>query len=101
MAENFLKLNIKKTQFLLCGSPKTLSFYESRFDEIYRVLKLEEGNGNGLDKTLGVVIDKHLGFREMITETCKSSYYKLNKLQNMQSSLDEGTRLTLVKCFII
>ena len=50
---------------------------------------------------LGVVLDQSLSLDHMITETCKTCYFKLTKLHNLQSFLSYDHKIMLVKTFII
>ena len=100
MTMNYLKLNIDKTQIIFCGMSKDIELYNSRLDDFEQVLGGDcKRTKHG--KTLGVKLDENLKFNELISETCSSGYYKLNKLKNMRSVLDLELRLTLVKCFIL
>ena len=101
MTKNFLKLNVAKTQVIFCGSPTSLALHQSRFNEICSLLEIEEENIKTSGKSLGAVIDCELNFKNMIFETCRGGYFKLNKLRNMRNSLPEDIRLTLIKCYII
>ena len=100
MSDNYLKINIAKTQILFCGRPSTLSLYESRFDEFEHVLGMD-CNRSDHGKTLGIKIDANLKFDIMIKETCRAGHFKLNKLKNVRQVLDVDIKLTLVKCFIL
>ena len=100
MSDNYLKINIAKTQILFCGRPSTLSLYESRFDEFEHVLGMDCSRSDH-GKTLGIKIDANLKFDNMIKETCRAGHFKLNKLKNVRHVLDVDIKLTLVKCFIL
>ena len=101
MRENFLKLNVDKTKVLLCGKPTAIDLYADRYDEVSQAGKLEGLQKNQSCKTLGATIDPSLNFKDMISEVCKSSHFKLNKLQNVGSFLDKDTKVTLVKSLIL
>ena len=101
MTKNYLKLNASKTQVIFCGSPTTLELHQYRFNELCNYIEIDEENIKKSGKSLGAVVDCSLKFNDMISETCRGGYYKLNKMKNMRNSLSEELRLTLVKCFII
>ena len=65
MSENYLKINITKTQILFCGRPTTLGLYDMRLDEFEKKLEMECSR-NKYGKTLGVKLDENLKFDEMI-----------------------------------
>ena len=101
MTTNYLKLNVDKTQIVLCGLPTTLALHQSRIKEICSTVGVDEENAKTSAKSLGAVIDSSLKFDDMIFETCRGAYFKLNKLQNMRQVLPEDVKLTLIKCYII
>ena len=101
MKNNFLKLNVDKTQIIFCGRPTILSLHQSRIQEICTVIGVDEQNVKTSAKSLGAVIDSSLKFDDMIFETCRGAYFKLNKLQNMRNMLPEDVKLTLIKCYIL
>ena len=103
MRKNFLKINVSKTQVLFCGSPNQLSLYESRFSELYSALDIDISDSTVLQnaKTLGLVIDQKLKFDDMISDIVKGAYFKLNKLKTIRNSLNEKTRISLVKCYVL
>ena len=100
MANNFLKLNVDKTQILVCGSSTNLELYNSRILE-FNWLVGDNCCFSTDGKTLGVKLDNSLKFNTMINDTCRAGYFKLNKLKNMRMVLDEELKLSLVKCFIL
>ena len=101
MTKNYLKLNVDKTQVIFCGLPRTLSLHQSRTREICDIIEVDEQNVKKSAKSLGAVIDSSLNFDDMIFETCRGAYFKLNKLQNMRDVLPEDLKLTLIKCYVI
>ena len=61
-----------------------------------RVIKGEESV-----KLLGVYIDKKLNFHEHISYICRKAGAQLNALSRISQSLDQQSKLSLVRCFII
>ena len=80
MASNYLKLNVDKTQILVCGSSTNLELYCSRLNEFDCIIG-DQCTGSQEGKTLGVKLDSELKFNAMISETCSAGHYKLNKLK--------------------
>ena len=100
MIENYLQLNVQKTQILFCGSKSNLELYGTRLDEFERMLG-ENCKRSKFGKTLGIRIDECLKFDEAISDTCSGGYHRLNMLKNMRKVLNIDLKLTLVKCFIL
>ena len=100
MSKNFLKLNVNKTQLLVCGKKRLLDTYQPN------ILNLKNSLNIDTDllpkaKLLGVVLDQSLSLDHMITETCRICYFKLTKLRNLRSFLSYDHKIMLVKTFII
>ena len=92
MSKNFLKLNVNKTQLLICGKKRLLDTYQPN------ILNLKNSLNIDTDllpkaKLLGVVLDQSLSLDRMITETCRICYFKLTKLRNLQSFLSYDHKL--------
>ena len=100
MLRNFLKLNMDKTQVLFCGKPTSIELYSDRFYKYEDLLGIKIGE-NLPAKVLGVKIDKFLNFDEMLKETCRNGYFRLNKLKNIGNALDLSLKISLVRCYIL
>ena len=100
MLKFFLKLNVSKTQLLICGQKNTLELFSPRFVELEASLNLT-GCRVQQGKTLGTVIDQNLKFDDMMNQVCSSGFYQLNKLKNLRTTLEVEDKLTLVKSLIL
>ena len=100
MLRNFLKLNMDKTQVLLGGKTKSIELYSDRFYKYEDLLEINIGE-NLPAKVLGVKIDKFLNFVEMLKETCRNGYFRLNKLKTTGNTLDISLKISLVRCYIL
>ena len=100
MLTNFLKLNMTKTQLLVCGKKRLLNSYDTKIFEMNNILGFEPSSLS-VAKLLGVVLDQSLSFENMINETCRVCFFKLAKLRNLRSFLSFDYKLMLVKSFVI
>ena len=100
MNENFLKLNIDKSQLLMCGKTRLIKVYQSQVMQLKSALHI---NCDPMEtsKILGVLLDSRLCFSDMVNETCRVCYFKLSKLKNLRHFLSQDIKIMLVKCFII
>ena len=100
MNENFLELNINKSQLLICGKPRLIKMYQTQIVQLKASLHVD-CNLLETSKILGVHLDSNLCFSSMINETCCVCYFNLHKLNNLRHFLSNDTKLMLVKCYII
>ena len=93
-AENYMEANPGKFQCMLLSNNKNKnSPFELVINDI--VIKGEESV-----KLLGVYIDKKLNFHEHISYICRKAGAQLNALSRISQSLDQQSKLSLVRCFI-
>ena len=100
MLQNFLKLNLEKTQILFCCKPNVMDVYSPGFQQYEEVIGIPMKENLPV-KVLGVKIDQFLKFDDMIGDVCKTGYFKLNKLKTIRNALDTQLRITLVRCYIL
>ena len=100
MSKNFLKLNVNKTQLLVCRKKRLLDTFQPNILNLKNSLNLDT-DLLPKAKLLGVVLDQSLSLDHMITETCRICYFKLTKLRNLRSFLSYNHKIMLVKTFII
>ena len=90
-----MEANPGKFQYMLLSNSKNKnSPFELVINDI--VIKGEESV-----KLLGVYIDKKLNFHERISYICRKAGAQLNALSRISQSLDQRSKLSLVRCFII
>ena len=100
MLKFFLKLNVSKTQLLICGQKNTLELFSPRFVELEASLNLT-GCRVQQGKTLGTVIDENLKFDKTMNQVCPSGFYQRNKLKDPRTTLVVEDKLTLVNSLIL
>lgn len=100
MTKNFLKLNMEKSQLLICGKENLINVHYSQIISLNNDLHINSAIAQN-SKILGVFLDSKMTFALMINETCKICYFKLMKLRNLRHYLSQEIKIMLVKCFII
>ena len=100
MSFDFLKLNLNKTQLLVCGKARFLTAFQPCIQSLKSSIYLDSDPASCV-KLLGMFIDETLSFDRMIDETCRICFYKLTKLRNLRSFLEAWNKIMLVKCFIL
>ena len=102
MSKNFLKLDVNKTQLLVCKKKRLLDTYQPHILNLKNTLNIHvDTDLLSKAKLLGVVLDQPLSLNHMITETCTICYFKLTKLRNLRSFLSYDHKIMLLKTFII
>ena len=100
MSQNMLKLNLDKTQLLVCGKKRLLHLYQVDIDHFNTDLQINCSLMTSA-KLLGVFLDQTLSLEHMVTETCKTCYFKLTKLRNLRGFLSVKHKIMLVKSFVV
>ena len=100
MSCNFLKLNLNKTQLLVCGKARFFTAFQPCIQSLKSSIHLDSDPASCV-KLLDVFINETLSFDCMINETCRICFYKLTKLRNLCSFLEARNKIMLVKCFIL
>ena len=93
---NFLKLNVEKSQLLVCGKKRLVKVHQSPISRLYKILKV----GSDIvysSKILGVILDDQLCFNHMVNDTCKTCFFQLSKLKNLRHFLSHDMRIMLAK----
>ena len=101
MNENFLQLNINKSQLLICGKTRLIKVYQTQVVQLKAALHID-CHLLETSKILGVHWDSNLCFSSMINETCCVCQFKLHIVYTQQSEtfLSQDTKLMFVKCYI-
>ena len=99
MSCTVLKLNMNKTQLLVCVKARFLTAFQPRIQSLKSSIHLDSDPASCV-KLLGVFTEKTLSFNRIINETCTIGFYKLTKLRNLRSFLEVRNTILLVKCFI-
>ena len=75
MTLNFFKLNVNKSQLLVCGKKRLVSVHRSPISRLHEILK-EGSDIVHSSKILGVTPDDQLCFNHMVNDTCKMCFFK-------------------------
>ena len=97
MSSNRLRLNVTKTEFLWLGSPTRLASNPPSSIQI-------TGSSITPSKTvrsLGVLIDPAISFREQITGLTNTCYYHIRQLRSIRRSLSFDSSHALVRALIL
>ena len=97
MSSNRLRLNVTKTEFLWLGSPTRVASNPPSSIQI-------TGSTIAPSKTvrsLGVLIDLAISFREQITGLTNTCYYHLRQLLSIRRSLSSDSSHALVRALIL
>ena len=100
MSCNFLKLNLNKTQLLVCGKAGFLTEFQPCIQSLKSSIHLDSDPASCV-KLLGVFIDETLSFNRMINKTSRIYFYKMTKLRNFRSFLEARNKIMFEKCFIL
>jgi hypothetical protein len=97
MEQNHLKLNDKKTEFLVIGNQNVLS-------KTGDVSSLSVGNSTVKDvksaKNIGAILDSNLTMRDHIDSVCCACYFHLHTISHIRPFLTQDATATLV-CSLI
>ena len=74
MLNFFLKLNVRKTQLLICSQKNTIEWFSQSFVELEAFLNLT-GCRVQQEKTLGAFIDQSLKFEDRMNQVCSSVFF--------------------------
>ena len=100
MCQNLLKLNLDKTQLLVCEKKRLLKLYQIDIENINIDLQIDCSLMTSA-KLLGVYLKQTMSLKHMVTETCKICFFKLLKLRNLRVFLSQKYKIMLNKPFII
>ena len=96
MAQNWLKLNNDKTEFILFCHPKdhaslpdiSLTLGDSRIDKVHSV------------KSIGAYLDVFMDMDKQIAATCKASWFYLHKIGKIRKFLTEDQAKTVIHAHV-
>lgn len=96
MAQNFLKLNDDKTEFLIISSE-----YQARgFDP--QSVKIGEHNICAVShaRNIGAIFDQHLSMVRHVNSICKNAFFHLHRIGLIRKCLTTEATKTLVHAFV-
>ena len=96
MLKNQLKINDKKTEFLVIGTPQQLEKISN--------LTVKVGNSQitptANAKNLGVIFDQSMTMEKHVNSVSKKAFHQLIKIRQLRKFLDKKATLSLVHSFI-
>ena len=96
MAENFLKLNDDKTEFLVLGDPHQLKKLPS--------LNIHIGDSQiestDSARNIGAIFDSNMNMKKHVHTLCKSAWYHIRRIGTIRKYLTNSATKTLVHAFI-
>ena len=97
MADNFLKLNDDKTEFLILRSKHNLKKLKTPLLHI----GTSEIEPTDSARNIGAIFDTTMSMEKHVDSICKSAWYNLRKIGSIRKYLDTTATKTLVHAFII
>ena len=96
MINNKLKINEKKTEFLMLKS----SFNKSDFSKLTLTVGDDEISSSSTAKNLGVILDSYLKLDKYINATCKSSFFHIKNIGRIRNCLSDESAAIVIHAFI-
>ena len=97
MIADKLKMNEKKTEFMIIGTK--LQLEKVNIDHL--MVGSSRVSPVPIVKNLGTWFDSNLNLREHINKTCRAGHFQLHKIKHTQKYLSDVAARTLVHAFII
>ena len=98
MMNNMLKLNDKKTEFMVLGSRRTIQ-------NVCDITSLQVGDSSiestSVARNIGAVMDRTLDMHDHVKSICKSSYINLRNISRIRKYLTEDAAAILVHSLVI
>jgi len=96
MAQNFLKLNDDKTEFLILGAPKQLKKVPKPTLQIGEC-KIEASESA---RNIGAIFDSNLSMEKHVNSVCKAAWCQLRRVGAIRKNLSNQATKTLVHALI-
>ena len=97
MSENLLKLNDKKTEFMVIGKSNPLSKLPS---DKSIMIGQERIFPTSTARNIGVVLDAHLDMTAQVSSVCKASYIQLHNISRIRKYLTYEATSTLINALV-
>ena len=98
MTDNMLKLNDKKTEFMVLGSRQTIH-------NVSNISSLQVGDSSiestPAARNIGAVMDRTLDMQDHVKSVCKSSYNNLRNISRIRKYLTEDAAATIIHSLVI
>ena len=96
LLQNNLLLNDKKTEFLICATPKQMSKLHI---ESIKVVMSNISPSTSV-RNLGIWFDSHLTFDKHIAEVCKNAFYYLFNIRHIRKYLTRDCTEKIIHAFV-
>jgi hypothetical protein len=96
MADNFLKLNEEKTEFLFFGSPNLLS----KLQAAPLTIGTEHIEPKDVVRNIGALMDRTLNMDQQLSQICKGAWFHLRNIGKVRSYLNRATTEKLIHSFV-
>lgn len=96
MRRNFLKLNEKKTEYLLLSSPHM----GNKITGTPILVGEEAVSPNNKARNLGVVFDRTMSMKDHISRVCQSAFYHLRRIAEIRHCLTRSAAENLIHALI-
>ena len=96
MAQNWLKLNDSKTEFIVFGSQANLDVLKTTSV----TLGSENINISDCAKSIGATLDCHLNMNKQVVTTCRSAWYHLHQISKIRKFLTVDQTKSLVHAYV-
>ena len=97
MANNYLKLNDDKTEFMILGSKHSLK--NTNVTSI--TIGDTQVEASTTVKNIGATIDQYLKLDKQVGMTCTSAWYNLFKISRIKKYLSESQLKSVIQAFVI
>ena len=98
MSEQFLKLNVEKTNVIFIGKQNLLDRHSITFKNGTNTYNSNSGEKI---KLLGTILNQTLSYKDTMRSCVKSCYFSLRKLKSIRHYLDTSTKIKLVHTFVL
>lgn len=97
MANNYLKLNDDKTEFMILGSAHNLKKIKTTAVTVGDT----KVAASSCVKNIGAKIDQHLKLDNQVATTCKGAWFNLYRISRIKKYLSDKQLKTVVQAFVI
>jgi hypothetical protein len=97
LADNHLKLNDEKTEFLVIGQKQLVNRIGKEMSIVIGSCVIQASQ---CAKNIGAMLDCHLDMKSHVNYVARASYYHLRNIGHIRSNITEDAAATLIHAFI-
>ena len=101
MADNWLKLNNEKTEFIIFGTRQLLKKHDVATRFSLTIADVTVVPSESAVRNLGVLFDRELSFKDHVAAVCQSSFYQLRRISTIKRYISESSIKTLVTSLVL